>query len=51
MDELARGGIVTRPTRVKIGEAGPEAVVKMKKPPMEPYDVGERPMTYIRRNR
>lgn len=47
-DELmARGGIVTKPTRVRLGEQGPEAVRKLRP---ENYEVGERPMTYLRRS-
>lgn len=46
---MGRGGMVTRPTMARIGEAGPEAVVKMKPPQRrQSYEVGERPMTYLR---
>lgn len=47
-DELmGRGGIVTQPTRVRLGEQGPEAVRKLRP---ENFEVGERPMTYLRRS-
>lgn len=43
---MARGGIVTKPTRVTLGEQGPEMVKKVRP---GRFEVGERPMTYLRR--
>ena len=45
-EAMARGGIATRPTRVTLGEQGPEAGRKVRP---GRFEVGERPMTYLRR--